>query len=142
MIQQWITFSNQYFQVAHIPVYVKPDQDMLLVRLDYMGFYFPRIHFLKFGFIKSLLTTDMKSDTRDTAFEISPEKRVDCIDLTRDFLEQAGIERIQYDEMPNCIYYLLIGNLHTIKKYKTCYEPLVPFFRFLSLEQKYLNEMI
>jgi hypothetical protein len=39
MIQQQITFSNQYyFQAAHLPVYVKPDEDMLLLRLDYMGF--------------------------------------------------------------------------------------------------------
>lgn len=71
--------------MAHIPVYVKPDKDMLLLRLDYMGFYFPRIHFLKFGFIKSLLSTHLPSETRDLDYEVSPEKRVDCVDLTRDF---------------------------------------------------------
>jgi hypothetical protein len=141
MVQQWITFFNQYFQVAHIPVYIKPDQEMLLLRLDYMGFYFPRIHFLKFGFIRSLLSTNLRSDTRHLEYEVSPDKRVDCIDLTRDFLTQAQVEKINYQEMPHCMYYLLTGNLHEVTKYKLYYEPLVPFFQFLGLEQEYLDKM-
>jgi len=141
MIQQWITFSNQYFQMAHIPVYVKPDEDMLLLRLDYMGFYFPRIHFLKFGFIKSLLSTDLPSETRHLEYEVSPEKRVDCVDLTRDFLEEAIVEQINYQEMPLGIYNLLLGNKSEMGKYRHCYEPLIPFLRFLGLEQEYLEKI-
>jgi hypothetical protein len=142
MIQQWITFSNQYFQVAHIPVYMKPDEDMLLLRLDYMGFYFPRIHFLKFHFIKSVLSTQLQSDTRIREYEVSPGKRVDCIDLTRDFLEHAQVERIHYHEMPHCMYYLLTGNLHEMSKLKVYYQSLLPFFRFLGVEQEYLDKML
>ena len=141
MIQQWITFSNQYFQVAHIPVYVKPDEDMLLLRLDYMGFYFPRIHFLKFGFLKSLLSTKLPSETRHLEYEVSPEKRVDCVDLTSDFLYQARVERINYQEMPHCMYYLLLGNKCEMGKYRQFYEPLIPFLRFLGLEQEYLEKI-
>ena len=141
MIQQWITFSNQYFRVAHIPVYVKPDEDMLLLRLDYMGFYFPRIHFLKFGFIKTLLSTNLPSETRKLEYEVSPDKRVDCVDLTRDFLDYARVERVHYQEMPHCLYYLLVGNQYEMKKYKPFYEPLLPFFRFLGLEQEYLDQI-
>jgi hypothetical protein len=141
MVQQWITLSNQYFQVAHIPVYVKPDEDMLLLRLDYMAFYFPLIFFLKFGFIKTLLSTTLQSEARNMEYEVSPGKVVDCIDLTRDFVEHARVERIHYHEMPHCMYYLLTGNLSEMMKYKVCYEPLVPFFRFLALEPEYLNKM-
>ena len=141
MIQQWITFSNQYFKVAHIPVYINSDEDMLLLRLDYMGFYFPRIHFLKFRFIKSLLLTNLSSETRDVEYEVSPGKKVDCVDLTRDFLEQARVERIHYQEMPHCLYSLFIGNKYEMGKNKPFYEPLIPFFQFLGLEQEYLDHI-
>ena len=141
MIQQWITFDNQYFKVAHIPVYIKPDTDMLLLRLDYMGFYFPRIHFLKFHFIKNLLSTPLKTESRTTEYEVSPEKKVDCVDLSDDFLELAQVQKIHYQEMPHSMYYLLLGDMLHVKTYKLFYEPLLPFFKFLGLDHQYLDMM-
>jgi hypothetical protein len=56
------------------------------------------------------LSTDLSSETRKLEYEVSPDKRVDCVDLTRDFLEHACVERVHYQEMPHCLYYLLVGN--------------------------------
>ena len=137
----WITFSTGYFKVADIPVYIKPDKDMLLLRLDYLGFYFPKIFFLKFGYVKSILTTSLCCETRNTEYEVTDTKIVDCIDLSEDFLKHADVERINYKLIPECFYDLLMGNSQEIRKYKDCYEPLIPFFRFAGLEKKYLDLM-
>jgi len=149
MINHWITYSMNYYQTAPIPVYIKPNEDMLLLRLDYMGFYFPRIFFLKFELLQAILakptnssSTVMKYESRHPSFEVTPEKIVDCIDLTNDFLERANVARINYSEFPTFMFYLLTGNEPTIKKYKDCYEPMIPFFEFLGLDSHYMNLMI
>jgi hypothetical protein len=134
-----------YYQTAPIPVYVKPNEDMLLLRLDYMGFYFPRIFFLKFELLQAILansSTVMKYESRHPSFQVTPEKIVDCIDLSNDFLERANVARINYSEFPTFMFYLLTGNEHTIKKYKDCYEPMIPFFEYLGLDSHYMNLMV
>lgn len=141
MITHWVTCSTTYYQLAHIPVYVKPNEDMLLLRLDYMGLYFPRIYFFKFHLIQAILTTDLKCDSRNPCMEITPNKVVDCIDLSRDFLEKAEIQRINYSQFPTIMYHLLTGDEYHMKKYKEYYQPLVPFFQFLGLEKQYLDMM-
>ena len=139
MITLWVTPSITYYKIADIPVYVHPNEDLLLLRLDHLGFYFPRIYFLKFDLIRALLTTSMKCESRNPLMQIAPQKMVDCIDLTKDFLEKANVGRINYNEFPNILFNLLTGNEHEIKKCKKFYEPLIPFFEFLGLEQKYMD---
>jgi len=146
MIRKWITHSISYYKLADSPVYVEPDEDMLLLRLDYAGFYFPRIYFLKFDMIRTILTTEMRCETRNKEYEIvtggintNRIKRVDCIDLTKDFLEKAMVEQINFHEFPTFMFHLLEGNTYEMKKYKECYQPLLPFFEFVGLDATYLD---
>ena len=73
--------------------------------------------------------------------EITPNKVVDCIDLSSDFLEKAEVERINYSQFPTVMYHLLTGDEFQMQKYKEYYQPLVPFFQFLGLEKLYLDKM-
>ena len=55
-IQNYITYSMDYYKCADIPVYLIPNDDFILLKLDYIGLYFPKIQFYKFDFIKSILS--------------------------------------------------------------------------------------
>ena len=141
MVLQWVTYSNNYYQSAHIPVYVKPDKDLLMLRLDYLAFYFPRVYFLKFALLRSILTTTLLSDTHHPCYEVAPGKVVECIDMTKDFLEKAHVECIDYNVLNVAFFHLLKGDKYQMKKYQKEYEPLLPFLSFLGLENEYLDLM-
>ena len=141
-IQNWISYSNEYFKTCHTPIYLIPDDDFLLVRLDYIGLYFPKIYFYKFAYLKTILnTTHLKTDTFFPQYELSPSKIVDMIDLTKDFTDYAQIEKINYKEFACMMFHLLKGDTYFIIKYKEEYQPLIPFFNFLNLDVVYLDLM-
>ena len=141
-IQNWIVYSMEYFKTCHIPIYLIPDDDFLLLKLNYIGLYFPKIYFYKFGYIKAVMsTTGLPTETFFPQYEISSSKRVDMMDVTNDFLEYAQIEKINYSEFATMMFYLLKGDTHSIKKYKKEYQPLLPFFNFLNLDSEYVDAM-
>jgi hypothetical protein len=142
-IQNWVTYSMEYFKTCYIPIYLIPDDDFVLLQLDYIGLYFPKIYFYKFGYIKTILSNQhYKMETyypRDN--NLIPNKIVDRIDLTTDFKQYAHMEKINYTEFPSSMFYLLKGDTMMIKKYKKEYQPLIPFFHFLNLDSDYLDLM-
>jgi len=140
MIRTWVTIAISYFQLCDDATYVKPDEDLLLLRLDYIGFYFPRVFFHKFGYIKSLLTTSLPTESVQR-IEVGRSKMVDMMDLSKDFLATAETGRIHYSHLPMCMYYLLMGEKESIQKFRELYVPLIPFFEFLSLDPEYLHIM-
>ena len=140
-IQNWICYSMEYFKTCHIPIYLIPDNDFLLLRLDYIGLYFPKIYFYKFAYIKAILNTNLKTDTFFPQYELSPSKVVDMIDLTKDFIDYAQIDKINYNEFACMMFYLLKGDSHFIRQYKKEYQPLIPFFNFMDLDIVYLDLM-
>ena len=135
-IETWITKTAEYYKVCEIPVYVKPNIDFVLVQLDYMGFYFPKIYFYKFEYIKTILTKTFYDN-----YDVDSKKNVIHIDLTKDFLEFAKIEQINFAEFSIIMFYLLRGDTINIRKYKKEYQPLIPFFEFLNLESEFLELM-
>lgn len=135
-IETWITKTAEYYKVCEIPVYVKPNADFVLVQLDYIGFYFPKIYFYKFEYIKTMLTKTIYDN-----YDVDTNKSVTHIDLTIDFLEFANIERINFAEFSIIMFYLLRGDTSSIRKYKKEYQPLIPFFEFLNLEPEFLELM-
>jgi hypothetical protein len=144
-IQNWIVYSMDYFKTCHIPIYLIPDDDFLLLKLDYIGLYFPKIYFYKFGYIKAILSsTHLSTDTFFHNYEISISssnisKIVDMVDLTKDFMEYAQVEKINYNEFASMMFYLLKGDTSFIKQYKKEYQPLLPFFNFMNLDSDYLD---
>lgn len=138
MISQWTNMSISYFKVCDEPVYIRPNDTFLLLRLDYMGFYFPAIHFYKFDFLKGILTTKLSTESL-SEWSIDKTKKVSMIDLTDDFLTMAETDRLDFSKMPVLMYHLLVGDQHTVPQYKREYQPLVPFFKFLGLEQDFLD---
>jgi hypothetical protein len=141
MVVQWVTYSGSYFQSADIPVYVKPTEDMMMLRLDYLAFYFPRIYFLKFALLRSILSTTLSSDTYHPCYEVAPGKVVECIDMTKDFLEKASVECIDYNLLIEAFFHLLKGDQYQIKKYLKEYKPIFSFLCFMGLESPYLDLM-
>lgn len=137
MIQIYVTHTSSYYQMADTPLYIQPKDSMLLVKLDYIAFYFPIVFFHKFNYIKSLLTTSMKVESRKNV-EITRGKVVDMLDLSKDFVETAETARIDFSNFQVAMYHLLNGDEYKIKEYKKFYQPLIPFFNFVALDEKYL----
>lgn len=137
MIQIYVTHTSSYYQMADTPLYIQPKDSMLLVKLDYIAFYFPIVFFHKFNYIKSLLTTTMKVDSRQN-IQVAPGKVVDMLDLSKDFVETAETARIDFSNFQVAMYHLLNGDEYKIKEYKKSYQPLIPFFNFVALDEKYL----
>ena len=144
-IQHWIVYSMNYFKTCHLPLYLIPDDDFLLLKVNYIGLYFPKIYFYKFGYIKAILSsTHLPTETFFPHYEISSSptsKMVDMVDLTNDFMEYTEIEKINYNEFDTMMFYLLKGDTNNIRKYKKEYQPLLPFFNFLNLDVDYLDIM-
>jgi hypothetical protein len=61
------------------------------------------------------------------------------VDLTKDFMEYAQVEKINYNEFASMMFYLLKGDTSFIKQYKKEYQPLLPFFNFMNLDSDYLD---
>ena len=132
----------EYFKTCYIPIYLIPDDDFLLLQLDYIGLYFPKIYFFKFGYIKAILSNQhYKKETFFPREEIASNKIVDRIDLTKDFMDFSQIEKINFKELPEMMFYLLKGDTTMIRKYNKEYQPFLPFFIFLNLDSVYLELM-
>lgn len=138
-ICQWVTMSRSYFQIATTPIYVKPMDNFFLLRLDYMGFYFPAILFHKFAFFKAILTTPLRTDTNE--YQVAKGETVTMVDLTADFQACARVERLDFSKMPILMFFLLTGEMTEIRAYKELYEPLLPFLEFVGTDPMFLGLM-
>lgn len=137
-IKNYITYSLDYYKCSDIPVYVIPNDDFILLKLDYIGLFFPKIQFYKFDFIKSILTfKDLQCASVFQKYQVSKDKVVEMIDLTTQFKEFAKIEHIDFEQFPIIMFNLLRGYTYGIQKYKKEYVPLLPFFEFLGLDNFY-----
>lgn len=141
MMSLWVSKSVSYYTTSDTPIYISPMENYLLVRMDYMGFYFPCIFFHKFSYIVSILTTHLPCRLYEHNVEIAPQKLVDRVDLTDDFHNTANIACINFDLFPIAFYYLLVGDTLKIKQYKDVYGPLIPFFEYIGLDPFYQNLM-
>ena len=141
MIHVWVTFSSScnFPETNSEPKHIIPDPDFLMIRMDYMAFYFPKILFYKFGYIRALLETEMKTETRCCHYAIGPEKVVDMVDLSREFLEYTDIANINYRELSDSMFYIFTGDLSKMKIFIDSYGPLIGFLEYLGLDEKLLN---
>jgi hypothetical protein len=113
----------------------KSFDNYLLLVLDYAAFYFPKVWFYKFGFIKTILC-----DETEFSKELKCVDGYYILDLTEDFHKTVKLENINYEFFTSDIYKLCLANVSIAASYEVKnMKPLKPFLEFMCYEFSDVN---
>jgi len=130
--------GNTYKIISETGFLDFPYPSYLLVIIDYIAFYLPKIWFEKFGFIQKIL-----NDKNHFAQELQEINGYFVLDLTNDFFTTADLANINYDYLGRDIMTLCQKNVLSSGRYDKLefnkihnIEPLRPFLEFLCYRWK------
>lgn len=124
---------TRYYVLDHVKF--EPQENYLLLRLDHIGLYYPKIYFYKFEYLKNLLEIEFP-------MEIESSMNVQIIDVTKRFIELADLNILRINFLGVLFDKILKNEEYDIKNYKYYYEPLIKFFDFLGLDKRIMKLII
>lgn len=130
-------FMSPHHYIRRETFWDKRYENYILLKMDYIGFYLPKIWLYKFEYLRILMENPSSSIRIPRESLISLGDHLEMIDLTEDFIRLCNLKHMEFDEFIRNFYWIANNSLlMTNRNHIKCFYH---FLDFLGLDPVLMN---